>query len=128
MNWFRQDEEGNYLWPGFGDNLRVLEWILARCNNEVDAQKTAIGWVPKPKDLPLEGLDLPKKNLEKLLEVKKEDWMEDERNVEAFLDTFGSRIPPGAACPARGIAPAARRAGVVFSHDEDGAPIFLQNE
>jgi len=93
VNWFRQDEEGNYLWPGFGDNLRVLEWILARCNNEVDAQKTAIGWVPKPEDLPMEGLDLPKKDLKKLLEVKKEDWMEDEKNIKAFLDKFGPRIP-----------------------------------
>jgi len=93
VNRFLQDEEGNYLWPGFGDNLRVLEWILARCNNEVEARKTAIGWVPKPKDLPLEGLDLPEKNLKKLLEVKKEDWLEDEKSIEAFLDKFGPRIP-----------------------------------
>jgi len=77
----------------YSDDLRVLEWVLARCNNEVDAGKTAIGWVPKPEDLPMEVLNLPKKNLKKLLEVNKEDWLEDEKNMEASLDMFGPRIP-----------------------------------
>jgi len=93
VNWFRQDKDGKYLWSGYGENLRVLEWILARCNNEVDALKTAIGWVPKPEDLPMEGLDLPKKDLKKLLDVNKEDWLEEAEGIEAFLDIFGPRIP-----------------------------------
>ena len=56
VNWFRVDEDGHFIWPGFGDNLRVLEWILKRCDNEVDAVETAIGYVPKPEDINLEGL------------------------------------------------------------------------
>ena len=57
VNWFRVDEEGKFIWPGFGDNLRVLEWILARCDGEVDAEETPIGYVPHSKDINLEGLD-----------------------------------------------------------------------
>ena len=58
VNWFRLDDEGHFIWPGFGDNLRVLEWILKRCEGKVDAKETAIGYVPNAEDINLEGLGL----------------------------------------------------------------------
>ena len=68
VNWFRLDEDGKFIWPGFGDNFRVLEWILKRCNNEVDARETPIGYVPYAKDINLEGLDLTTEDLEKIFD------------------------------------------------------------
>ncbi len=93
VNWFRQDDDGNYLWPGFGDNIRVLEWILARCNREVEAQKTAIGFVPKPEDIDLSGLDVSPEAMQQLLTVNKEDWLEEAKQIDAFFQTFGKRLP-----------------------------------
>jgi len=93
VNWFRTDDHGNFLWPGYGENLRVLEWILARCRGEVDAVHTAIGYVPHPEDLDLTGLDLPKGNLEKLLKVNHEDWLEEAKRIETFFKQFGDRLP-----------------------------------
>jgi len=93
VNWFRTDENGNFLWPGYGENLRVLEWILARCRGEVDAVQTAIGYIPRPEDLDLTGLDLPPANLEKLLKVNHEDWMEEANRIEVFFKQFGERLP-----------------------------------
>jgi phosphoenolpyruvate carboxykinase (GTP) len=93
VNWFRTDENGNFLWPGYGENLRVLEWILSRCRGEVDAVQTAIGYIPRPEDLDLTGLDLPPANLEKLLKVNHEDWMEEANRIEVFFKQFGERLP-----------------------------------
>ena len=75
VNWFRVDEDGHFIWPGFGDNLRVLEWILKRCDNEVDAVETAIGYVPKPEDINLEGLkDFDEEKLASILKVDNAKW------------------------------------------------------
>lgn len=93
VNWFRTDEEGDFLWPGYGDNLRVLEWILARCNGEVDAVKTPIGWVPKASDLSLEGLDISEDNMNKLLEVNTKDWLKEAEEIDEFFEQFGNRLP-----------------------------------
>jgi phosphoenolpyruvate carboxykinase (GTP) len=93
VNWFRTDENGNFLWPGYGENLRVLEWILARCRGEVDAVQTAIGYIPRPEDLNLTGLDLPPGNLEKLLKVNHEDWLEEANRIENFFKQFEDRLP-----------------------------------
>ena len=93
VNWFRTDENGNFLWPGYGENLRVLEWILARCRGEVDAVQTAIGYIPRPEDLDLTGLDLPPDNLEKLLRVNHEDWLEEANRIENFFKQFEDRLP-----------------------------------
>jgi phosphoenolpyruvate carboxykinase (GTP) len=93
VNWFRTDEKGKFLWPGFGDNLRVLEWILARCHGEADAQETPIGFVPTPDSLDLTGLDLPQENLQKVLAVKRADWKEEHQGVSVFFDQFGARLP-----------------------------------
>jgi len=92
VNWFRKDEQGNFLWPGFGDNLRVLEWILARCRGEGRARRTPIGWLPEPDALDLTGLDLPRGTMEKLLEVRPEQWEEEIEGHKAFFEKFGHRL------------------------------------
>ena len=71
VNWFRKDDEGNFLWPGFGDNMRVLEWIIDRCEGKADAQETAIGYLPYAKDINIEGLDMTEEDIDKILDVDK---------------------------------------------------------
>lgn len=93
VNWFRLSEEGNFLWPGYGENLRVIEWILARCREEVDPQETPIGYVPTPDSLDLTGLDLSSSQLEQLLAVDPEAWRAELPDVAAFFDQFGNRLP-----------------------------------
>ncbi len=93
VNWFRTDDEGNFIWPGFGDNMRVLEWILKRCFDEVDAQETPIGYEPYPQDINLEGLDISIDTLTDLLSVDKDLWMEDVNNIEEFYKDFGDKLP-----------------------------------
>ncbi len=94
VNWFRADEKGEFLWPGFTENLRVLEWILDRCNNKVEAFKTPIGYVPYPADIDLTGLSLSDGALEKLLEVRKVDWLEELRAIKVFFKQFKKDLPP----------------------------------
>ena len=94
VNWFRVDEDGHFIWPGFGDNLRVLEWILKRCDNEVDAVETAIGYVPKPEDINLEGLkDFDKEKLASILKVDNAKWDKEAAGVEEFYKKFGDKLP-----------------------------------
>ena len=93
VNWFRADENGKFIWPGFGENIRVLKWILDRVNNQVEAQKTSIGLIPHSKDLDLSGLDIPERQLDKLFEVNPEEWQEELRDIEKFLRQFSGRLP-----------------------------------
>lgn len=94
VNWFRVDEDGHFIWPGFGDNLRVLEWIIKRCENEVDAVETPIGFVPKPEDINLEGLeDFDIETLKGILEVDKQKWAKEAEGVEEFYTKFGDKLP-----------------------------------
>ncbi len=93
VNWFRKDDEGNFLWPGFGDNLRVLDWIIDRCEGKVDAQDTAIGYLPYAKDINLEGLDMTEADLEKILDVDKDAWKAEYAGVEELYAKFGDRLP-----------------------------------
>lgn len=93
VNWFRLDDEGNFLWPGFGDNFRVLEWILERCEGKADAVETAIGYVPKADDLNIEGLDIDKKALENILAVDNEKWLKEAEGIEEFYKKFGDKLP-----------------------------------
>ncbi len=93
VNWFRLDEDGNYLWPGYSENLRVLEWILARCRNEVGARKTAIGFVPRPEDIDMSGLDLSRETMEKLLEIDAEQWLQEHEAITEYFRKFGRRLP-----------------------------------
>lgn len=94
VNWFRVDEDGHFIWPGFGDNLRVLEWILKRCDNEVGAVETAIGYVPKPEDINLEGLkDFDEEKLASILKVDNAKWAKEAAGVEEFYKKFGDKLP-----------------------------------
>jgi phosphoenolpyruvate carboxykinase (GTP) len=93
VNWFRRDADGKFLWPGFGDNLRVLEWIIDRCSGKAGAQETAIGNLPRPEDLDLEGLDLAPGVLTQLLSVHAEEWRAEAADIEKHFDEYGSRTP-----------------------------------
>ena len=94
VNWFRTDDEGHFIWPGFGDNMRVLDWILARCEGKVEARETAIGYIPYAKDINIEGLDdITVDTVEGLLSVEKESWLEDVENIKAFYAQVGERVP-----------------------------------
>ena len=93
VNWFRLDDEGNFIWPGFGDNLRVLEWIINRCEGKVDAQETAIGYVPYAEDINLEGLDFSVDTLKSILAVDKDQWTKEAEGIEEFYKKFGDKLP-----------------------------------
>ena len=93
VNWFRTDDEGHFIWPGFGDNLRVLEWIMKRCFNEAEAEETAIGYVPKAADIDLDGTDVSLDTLKELLSVDKELWKEDAKGIREFYSKFGDKLP-----------------------------------
>jgi len=93
VNWFRQDENGNFIWPGFGENLRVLKWIIERCERKVSAKETPIGYVPYVDDLYLDGLDIDNETVEKLLEIDNELWLKEAEDSREFLSQFGDRLP-----------------------------------
>jgi len=93
VNWFRQGENGEFLWPGFGDNMRVLDWILKRCDGKVEARETAIGYLPYAKDIDVEGLDISKETLETILTVDKKRWRAEADEIEEYYKQFGDRLP-----------------------------------
>jgi phosphoenolpyruvate carboxykinase (GTP) len=93
VNWFRQDERGKFLWPGYGENSRVLKWIFERCEGKVGAMDTAIGRVPEPANLDTRGLDLPSANLAKLLSVDVEGWLAEVPLIKEHFAQFGSHLP-----------------------------------
>lgn len=94
VNWFRTDENGDFMWPGFGENMRVIDWILDRCEGKVDAQETAIGYVPYAKDINIEGTDVSKETLDQLLYVDKARWAAEAEEIESYYDTnFGDDLP-----------------------------------
>ena len=93
VNWFRLDDEGNFIWPGFGDNMRVLNWIIDRCEGKADAVETPIGFVPKAEDIDLEGLDFDIETLKSILEVDKDLWAGEAEGIEEFYAKFGDKLP-----------------------------------
>ncbi|OLC36691.1 MAG: phosphoenolpyruvate carboxykinase [Acidobacteria bacterium 13_1_40CM_3_56_11] len=93
VNWFRKDEKGKFLWPGYGENSRVLKWIFERCNGTANAVDTPIGRLPRPEDLDVGGLDIPAANLSKLLNVDVEGWLGEIPLIHQFFDQFGERLP-----------------------------------
>ena len=93
VNWFRQDENGKYLWPGYGDNSRILEWIFDRCDSKVHAKDTPIGRLPDADDLDLEGLNIPAADLAKLLSVDKNGWLAEIPLIRQHFEKFGNRLP-----------------------------------
>jgi len=95
VNWFRQDENGKFLWPGYGENSRVLEWIFERCNGTVHAQETPIGRLPLPQDLDTKNLDVSADKLAKLLSVDVDGWLAEVPRIREHFATFGNRLPQG---------------------------------
>lgn len=103
VNWFRTDSEGNFLWAGFGDNMRVLDWMLKRIAGEVDAVETPIGFVPKAEDINIDGLDMDKQTLVDILKVDKAAWKVEADGIKEFYATFGDRLPKELAKEADGL-------------------------
>lgn len=93
VNWFRTDDEGNFLWPGFGENMRVLEWILDRCNGKADAKETEIGYMPYASDINLDGLDMTEADLENLLTVDRDLWKQESQGIRDYYKTIGDSVP-----------------------------------
>ena len=93
VNWFRQDKDNNFMWPGFGDNLRVLSWIFDRCEGAVGAQETPIGNLPHPQDINTSGLDIQPDTLKELLSINKDAWRVEAQQIGEYLAEFGSRTP-----------------------------------
>jgi len=93
VNWFRKDDEDNFMWPGFGENMRVLEWVVRRCKGEVSCAETPIGRLPLPGDLRLDGIDVAPATMEALLDVDVEAWKAEIADIGEYLDSYGERTP-----------------------------------
>jgi len=93
VNWFRVDEAGKFVWPGFGDNIRVLKWIIERVQGKVGANETPIGLVPHVPDLELEGLPVPRSKIDRLFEVKPAEWKGEVKEIHKFFRSFGRTLP-----------------------------------
>ena len=94
VNWFRKDENGKFMWPGFGENMRVLEWIVKRSQGEVECVDTPIGKMPEESGLNLDGIDVPAQTMQALLEVDTNAWVNEISEIGDYLDSFGERTPP----------------------------------
>ncbi len=94
VNWFRRDQQGKFLWPGFGENLRVLEWMLRRCSQSVDAEESAIGYLPRSQDLNTEGLQIGAAELRALLSIDPQRWSKETAEIRSYLQRYGERLPP----------------------------------
>ena len=93
VNWFRQNEAGKFLWPGFGENLRVLRWVIDRCKGTAKARETAIGHLPEPGDLDLGDLEMAPSAIEELLTVDPRLWQDEFAGIDKYLSEFGERVP-----------------------------------
>ncbi len=93
VNWFRTDDEGNFVWPGFGDNMRVLNWIIDRCEGKADAVETPIGYVPRPEDIDLTDLDMDIETLKSILKVDRDVWEKEAAEIEEHYKKFGDKLP-----------------------------------
>jgi len=93
VNWFRTNESGQFLWPGFGENLRVLRWVLGRVYGEIGAAETALGYLPHPTDIDVTGLDVTPTALQELFAVDRDGWHEAVAGQQEFFKQFGERLP-----------------------------------
>ena len=110
VNWFRKDADGKFMWPGFGENMRVLEWIVKRCNGETGCLETPIGKLPLPGDLNLDGIIVPAETMDTLLEVDTKAWQTEISDIADYLESYGSRTPPAIKAEQRRVAEALMKA------------------
>jgi phosphoenolpyruvate carboxykinase (GTP) len=110
VNWFRKDADGKFMWPGFGENMRVLEWIVKRCNGETGCLETPIGKLPRPGDLNLDGIIVPAETMDTLLEVDTKAWQTEISDIADYLESYGSRTPPAIKAEQRRVAEALMKA------------------
>ena len=113
VNWFRRDENGKFLWPGYGENVRVLKWMLDRIVGRAQATDTPIGYVPTPDSLDLDGLSIPRKNLDELLAVDPADWTQELTETGKFFEKFGDRLPDEIRAEHKALADRLQRSSVV---------------
>ena len=92
VNWFRQNDQG-FLWPGFGENLRVLNWIIQSCQNKINAKETPIGYVPLKQDIDITGLSISDENLNELFHIDPKQWLAEMKDIKKYFDEFGNRLP-----------------------------------
>ncbi|HWK75331.1 MAG TPA: phosphoenolpyruvate carboxykinase (GTP) [Povalibacter sp.] len=104
VNWFRQDGNGKFMWPGYGENLRVLRWVIDRCEGKAQAQETAIGYLPKASDLDVSGLNIDDAALQTLLSIDPTAWRQEVESIGKYLDEFKDRIPAQLREELRGVA------------------------
>ena len=93
VNWFRKDKDGNWLWPGFGENSRVLKWIFERVSGKGKAVETPIGYMPTPDAIDTEGLDISEEAMKELLTVNKEEWLEEVASIREYYKIYGDKLP-----------------------------------
>ena len=93
VNWYKKDQDGGFLWPGFGENLRVLDWMIRRCKGTAEATETPIGYVPTKGSLNLDGLDISDSTLDQLVEVNHDPWVDELEHMQKFFDQFGYDLP-----------------------------------
>jgi phosphoenolpyruvate carboxykinase (GTP) len=94
VNWFRKGADGKFLWPGYGENSRVLKWVFERCADKANGVETPIGILPGPRDLDVAGLDLQEARLAELLRVDRDAWLAELPLVRAYYEQFGTKLPP----------------------------------
>ncbi|MCX5806574.1 MAG: phosphoenolpyruvate carboxykinase (GTP) [Proteobacteria bacterium] len=93
VNWFKKNDQGKFIWPGFGENFRIIKWMLDRAKGRIQATETPIGFIPEKKDIDLTGLDISKETLKKLFEINKDEWQKEIEGIEAFYGQFGEKLP-----------------------------------
>jgi phosphoenolpyruvate carboxykinase (GTP) len=93
VNWFRKDKQGKFLWPGYGENMRVLKWIIDRAQGQVGGQETLLGWVPKAGDLDLSGLDVPAEVVDEATSINLGEWKSELQSQAEFFEQFGDKVP-----------------------------------
>jgi len=93
VNWFRKDQDGKWLWPGYGENSRVLKWVVERVSGEAEAVKTPIGYMPTANAIDVNGLDVSAAEMQELLKVNKEEWLNEVESIKAHYATYGAKLP-----------------------------------
>jgi phosphoenolpyruvate carboxykinase (GTP) len=95
VNWFRRDKDGKFIWPGFSENLRIINWVLARCEGKVGAVETPLGYIPRYEDIDMAGLDFPKEKWDQLFRIDKASWKKEWEEQKKFFAKFGKKLPKG---------------------------------